>query len=131
MTDNTQNPQVTDNNMESKAVQELNKMRDSEPVGPTPTTEGNKPDGENQLSDNERKAENELAELERTNALHITDDHHKEAAVKEQLEYEKGQREQREQGLNDEHPEVAQGKQVSDKQHDKFKAEADSGNKHK
>jgi hypothetical protein len=95
MADQDKNPQTTDNNMESKAVRKLNEIRNNEPVGPTPSTEANKAPEDNQLNDNERKAENELAELERTNALHITDDQHKVAAVKEQLEYERGQREQR------------------------------------
>lgn len=113
MTDNAKNPQVADNNMESKAVQKLNDIRDSEPVSPTPTTEAHKDPQDDELSNGERKAENELAELDRLNKLGITNDNHKVEAVKEQLEYERGQREQRE----EEH-----GQHVTNKQHKKLDA---------
>lgn len=113
MADKPGNPQVADNNMDSKAVEKLNEMRDKEPVSPTPTTEANKDPQDNQLTDNERKAENELAEIERLKSLGISNDNHTEEAVKEQLEYERTQREQREE---------AHGQQVTDKQHKKLDA---------
>lgn len=111
MADKSNNPQVADNNMDSKAVQELNEMRDSERVAPTPTTENNKAPEDNELSDNERKAENELAEIERLKSLGLSNDNHTEEAVKEQLEYERGQREQREE---------LHGQEVTDRQHKKL-----------
>lgn len=120
MTDSTKNPQTTDNDMESKAVEKLNEQRNREPVSPTPTTESDKAPEDNELNDNEKKAENELAELKRTNELGITTDHHKEAEVKEQLEYERQQKQQRADGVHNDHPEVAHGNQVTDSQHQKL-----------